>query len=190
LKGDKARGKADQDEADRIHPPDKPAPSDETPPAPAKAMAEATPPPTEKPTPSVEASPAPPKTEAEATPPPKDKPAPSDLTPAPTLRIPTAFDCTKALLGVDYVICASPELMDAEARLEDAFHAAHDAKGDEVKTEQWRWIKRYGGDCGLPLRGRPIDGKIQGAAGCVRSAIEQRIKELQAEQIAQDPMRR
>ena len=84
-------------------------------------------------------------------------------------------------MGVDYVICASPELMDAEARLEDALHAAHVAKGDQVKTEQWAWIKRYGADCGLPLHGRPADERIHGAA-CVREAMEQRIKELQAEQ--------
>jgi uncharacterized protein YecT (DUF1311 family) len=102
--------------------------------------------------------------------------------PAATLRTPTAFNCAKASMGVDYVICAFPELMDAEARLEDAFHAARTAKGDQVATEQWAWIKRYGADCGLPLRGRPADGKIQGVAGCVRSAMEQRIKELQAEQ--------
>jgi len=91
-----------------------------------------------------------------------------------------AFDCAKGSMGVDYVICASPELMDAEARLEDALHAAHVAKGDQVKTEQWAWIKRY--DCGLPFKGRPPEEKIHGAAGCVREAMEQRIKELQAEQ--------
>ncbi len=111
-------------------------------------------------------------------------PAPEPVapaTPAP-LRAPTAFDCAKASMGSDYVICASPQLMDAEARLEDALHAAHVAKGDQVMTEQWAWIKRYGADCGLPLKGRPADEKIQGAAGCVRSAMEQRIKELQAEQ--------
>ena len=36
--------------------------------------------------------------------------------------------------------------MDAEARLEDALHAAHNAKGDQVKTEQWAWIKRNGAE--------------------------------------------
>ncbi len=79
-------------------------------------------------------------------------------------------------MGVDYVTCASPELMDAEARLEDALQAAHNAKGDQVKTEQWAWIKRYGADCGLPLKARPPDEKIHGAAGRVREAMEQRFK--------------
>ena len=72
--------------------------------------------------------------------------------------------------------------MDAEARLEDALHAAHAVKGDQVKTEQWAWIKHFGGDCGLPYHGPPAHEKIHGAAGCVREAMEQRIKELQAEQ--------
>ena len=41
-------------------------------------------------------------------------------------------------MGTDYVICASPELMDAEARLEDAItDAAHTAKGQVVQSEQW-----------------------------------------------------
>jgi len=125
----------------------------------------------------------PPKAQAKADPPPSDKPAPSEeQKPAPTLRTPTAFDCAKASMGVDYVICASPELMDAEARLEDALHAAHVAKGDQVKTEQWAWIKRYAADCGLPPKGRPSDTLIQGTSYCVGRAIEARIKELQAEQ--------
>ena len=125
-----------------------------------------------------------PQTEAKADPPSTVKPAPAPApTPAPApLRTPTAFDCAKASMGVDYVICASPELMDAEARLEDALHAAHTAKGDQVKTEQWAWIKRYAADCGLPPHGPPAQEKIHGAAGCVREAMEQRIKELQAEQ--------
>jgi uncharacterized protein YecT (DUF1311 family) len=85
-------------------------------------------------------------------------------------------------MGTDYVICASPQLLDAEARLEDAYRAALAAKGDAVKSERWEWIKRYGPDCGLPLRGRPAPDQIKGAAGCVRDAMEQRIRELQAEQ--------
>ena len=71
LKDDPARGKADQDGAEPPHPPSVPALSAEAPPAP-------------------------PKVEAEATPPPTEKPAPSEPSPAPTLRTPTMFDCTKS----------------------------------------------------------------------------------------------
>jgi uncharacterized protein YecT (DUF1311 family) len=119
-----------------------------------------------------------PKVAAEQIPTPTPSIEPS---PTPTsLRTPTAFNCAKQHLGADFVICASPELMDAEARLEDAYQAARAAKGDDVKTEQWAWIKNFGPHCGLPLRGRPASNQIQGAAGCVRDAMEQRIRELQA----------
>jgi len=110
---------------------------------------------------------------------------PATPTPTPTstpLRIPTAFNCAKASLGVDYVICASPKLLDAVARLEDAYFAAKAANGPAVVDAQWAWIKRYGPDCGLPLRGRPADAQITGTANCVSEAIESRIRELQAEQ--------
>ena len=85
-------------------------------------------------------------------------------------------------MGTDFVICASPELMDTEARLEDVYKTARAAKGDQVKTEQLDWIKHYGPNCGLPFKGRPLEEKIKSVAGCVREAMEQRIKELQAEQ--------
>ncbi len=86
-------------------------------------------------------------------------------------------------MGTDYVICASPQLLDALARLEDVYSVARaGANGDHVKTEQIEWIKRYGPDCGLPLRGRPSDTLIQGTSTCVGRAIEARIKELQAVQ--------
>jgi hypothetical protein len=34
---------------------------------------------------------------------------------------PVAFDCDRATLGVDFVICANRQLMDAESQLEDAY---------------------------------------------------------------------
>ncbi len=102
---------------------------------------------------------------------------------SPALRTPTRFDCINGKhMGTDYVICASPQLLDAEARLEAAYSAARaGANGDRVKSEQLDWMKRFGPDCGLPLRGPPSDEKIQNAAGCVGDAVEQRIKELEAE---------
>ncbi len=131
------------------------------------AATEPTPPATSRPTPT--------PTFASSIP---TAPPSASLTGSP-LRTPAAFDCAKASMGVDYVICASPELMDAEARLEEALHAAHSARA-QVMTEQWAWIKRYG-DCGLPATGRPSATLIQGTSYCVGRAIEARIKELLAE---------
>jgi len=102
--------------------------------------------------------------------------------PAPTLRKPTSFDCSRASMGADFVICASDTLLDAEARLEDAYTAAHAARGDSVRSEQFAWIKSYGRDCGLPFRGRPAPQLIEGARQCVLDAMTKRISELQAEQ--------
>ena len=72
--------------------------------------------------------------------------------------------------------------MDAEARLEDAYKAARAAKGDQVKTEQLDWNRRFGPGRGLPLKGQPPEEKIRSVTGCVREAMEGRIKELHAEQ--------
>jgi len=83
-------------------------------------------------------------------------------------------------MGTDWVICASPQLLDAEARLEDVYQVARSgANGERIKTEQIDWIKRYGVECGLPFRGRPSDALIQGTSYCVGRAMERRISELQ-----------
>lgn len=55
------------------------------------------------------------------------------------------------------------------------------ARGDDIKTGQRAWIKRYGTDCGLSYRGRPSADQIQSATGCIGAAIEQRIAEIKNE---------
>ena len=85
-------------------------------------------------------------------------------------------------MGTDFVICNSPKLLDAEARLDDAYDAARAGpNGERVKAEEIEWMKHYGPNCGLPLRGRPSDSLIKGTAYCVGKAIEARIKELEAQ---------
>lgn len=161
------------------HPASSPQPTPSSMVSNAPQLAKVDPSPTAEPSPTPTASP---KVEVELSP----TPSPSTTvapTPEPTpLRTSARFDCTNGKhLGTDYVICASPELMDAEARLEDAYDAAHTAKGQVVQSEQWGWIKRYGPDCGLPLRRRPAPDLITSAAPCVLSAIESRIRQLRAE---------
>ena len=96
------------------------------------------------------------------------------------MRTPTAFDCSKATLGVDYVICANPQLLDLEARLEDAYRAAHAVGGDNVKMTQRAWAKSYGPGCGLPAKGQPSSAEIRSSRDCVARAMNQRIGALQA----------
>jgi len=101
---------------------------------------------------------------------------PTPKPPAP--RTPSAFDCTKKALGVDYVICASSDLLDAEANLEDAYRAALQLPGGDapaVKSSQRDWSRRYGVACGLPARGKPSDALISARQGCVLDAIKDRI---------------
>jgi uncharacterized protein YecT (DUF1311 family) len=166
-------------EADEAHPPSSPQPTPSPIVSNAPQVAKADPSPRAEPSPTPKASL---KVEVELSPAPSPSPAVAP-TPEPTpLRTSARFDCINGKhLGTDYVICASPELVDAEARLEDAYAAAHTAKGQAVMSEQWGWIKRYGAGCGLPLRGRPAPDLITGAAPCVLSAMESRIRQLRAE---------
>jgi hypothetical protein len=98
--------------------------------------------------------------------------------PAQTLKTPLKFNCARAASGVDFTICASPVLMDAEARLEEAYRAAVAASGDGVKTAQRNWMRRDGADCGLPPRGQPSQAQMRSAYDCLLNAMNQRTGEL------------
>jgi uncharacterized protein YecT (DUF1311 family) len=106
-----------------------------------------------------------------------------DSAPAPALRTPRNFDCVNGKhMGADWVICASPELLDMEARLEEAYNAARAARGDLIRHEQFEWIKQHATDCGLPYRGQPAPELIGGARDCIMANMKQRLAELEGEQ--------
>jgi uncharacterized protein YecT (DUF1311 family) len=84
--------------------------------------------------------------------------------------------------GGDWVICASPELMDMEAHLEDAYSVARAARGDTARHEPFAWIKRHAADCDLPPHGRTTDERIEGARDCLMANMKHRLAELQREQ--------
>ena len=104
----------------------------------------------------------------------------NDLPPATaqSARTPPQFDCSKAALGVEYVICSSPQLMEAEARLEDANNAARAVRGT-TGQHAW-WTETFGQSCGLPAKGKPSPAKISASQNCVANAMNQRISALQA----------
>jgi hypothetical protein len=119
--------------------------------------------------------------------PPQTQPAPRRVqeaareTPAPAPepeRKPSSFDCTKAFLGVDFVVCANPQLLAAEAELEGAYRLASVVGGDRVKIAQRAWIKSYGPGCGLPAKGQPSAAQMTQSRACVLNAINQRINDL------------
>ena len=106
-----------------------------------------------------------------------------DSAPAPALRTPRNFDCVNGKhMGADWVICASPELLDMEARLEDAYSSARAARGDLIRHEQFEWIKQHATDCGLPYRGQPAPDLIVGARDCIMANMKQRLAVLEGEQ--------
>ena len=112
--------------------------------------------------------------------PPAPAPSPPPATTQP-YRTPTIFNCTHATLGVDFVVCDNSQLMDAMARLEDAYAAARAAKGDAIKIAQREWSVQYGPDCGLPKKGRPSSQTASGAQACVFRALNNRIEYLQSQ---------
>ncbi len=101
---------------------------------------------------------------------------------SPVYRKPAGFDCSRKSMGSDFVICASDQLLDAEARLEDAYKAARASGGESVGKEQVAWMKSYGPNCGLPLRGPPAPAQIGEARQCILAAMTKRIGELQGRQ--------
>jgi tetratricopeptide (TPR) repeat protein len=109
-------------------------------------------------------------------------PAPSSL-PATTqpYRTPTKFNCANANLGVDFVVCDSPQLMDAMARLEDAYAAARAAKGDAIKAAQKDWSLQFWPYCGLPKKGRPSSQTAYNAQACIFRALNGRIEYLESQ---------
>ena len=129
--------------------------------------------------------------------PPNPMDSPSKPTPAPTpsysalatpgpsqatfLRTPTWYDCSKKKRGADYVICRSPELLDAVARLEDAYKTAYAARGDSMKSEHTEWLAHYGPNCGLPAHDAPDESLIDSSKTCVLASINNRIAELNEE---------
>lgn len=93
-----------------------------------------------------------------------------------------AFDCAKAYLGVDFVICSDPKLIasiDDMAQVWQRLKAATPAdQFNALLADQRQWLKTYGTECGLPAKGQPSAQQIAKAAPCVRTRIDERLKHL------------
>ncbi|MDD5459010.1 MAG: hypothetical protein PHF37_06435 [Phycisphaerae bacterium] len=89
-----------------------------------------------------------------------------------------AFDCSKAFLQTDFVICSSPDLLKAETDLEKLWHLFLSDK-DEVEKkvileDQRNWIKQYAERCKVHGKGRPSEAVIEAARPCVKQALGDR----------------
>jgi uncharacterized protein YecT (DUF1311 family) len=89
-----------------------------------------------------------------------------------------AFDCAKAYLPVDFVICSDPAVFQANEAHEKAWYETRARLTDEEKQElladQRRWLKKYPPRCGIPARGKRLAVISKDEQLCVTKALEER----------------
>jgi hypothetical protein len=89
-----------------------------------------------------------------------------------------AFDCAKAYLPVDFVICSDPAVMKANEAHEKAWYDTRarlsDVEKQQLLADQRRWLKDFPPKCGVPARGKrpPMISRDQQL--CVERALEER----------------
>lgn len=103
---------------------------------------------------------------------------------------PPSFDCAKAYLPVDYVICSSPELLKVNDELSTVWRSLRErlgeAEGQAALDAQRQWIKEYPQACGLTGKGKPAANVLATAVPCVTKQIRDRAAKLRM-QLAELP---
>jgi uncharacterized protein YecT (DUF1311 family) len=94
------------------------------------------------------------------------------------------FDCAKAAMPMDYVICAFQEVYDVNTQHAVAWWATLERlsrpQRDALVQSQREWISNMLSQCGLPNRGRPTPAQAMTAAPCVRDAYVERLRYVRA----------
>ena len=100
--------------------------------------------------------------------------------PAPAVE----FNCAKAFLKVDFVICRSAEGMKAIGELQAAWDATYATTAPDRKAllvrEQREWIRAYAAECGVPGTGAAPQDPTRQTDVCVIDRIQRRTVELRA----------
>ena len=100
--------------------------------------------------------------------------------PAPAVE----FNCAKAFLKVDFVICRSAEGMKAIGELQAAWDATYATTAPDRKAllvrEQRGWIRAYAAECGVPGTGAAPQDPTRQTDVCVIDRIQRRTVELRA----------
>lgn len=95
------------------------------------------------------------------------------------------FDCRKAVMPLDWAICADPQALNSNTDMVTVWHAVRNSlPASERKAyvdRHMKWILATQAVCGLPVKGRPSDAVLKGAAACVRKAYAERILEIRRE---------
>lgn len=109
---------------------------------------------------------------------------------AQTPSAPPAFDCGKAYLPVDHVICSSPDLLKANDELSAVWRSLRDRLPEDERQAaleaQRQWIKDYPLACNLPAKGKPPADKIGAATPCIDKQLRARTAKLRM-QLAELP---
>ena len=89
-----------------------------------------------------------------------------------------AFDCEKASLPVDFVICSGWQVEQVNRIHESAWYAArarlNDGQKRELLDDQRRWLKTYPPQCGVPEKGGRPRAITPAMQDCVASALVER----------------
>lgn len=94
-----------------------------------------------------------------------------------------AFDCSKASLPVDFVICSDPQVLQANQVHETAWFAARARLDDTQKkvllTDQRQWLQQFPPTCGVAARGKRPDAISPTTQQCTVKALLARAEFLQ-----------
>ena len=89
-----------------------------------------------------------------------------------------AFDCAKAYLPVDFVICSDPAVLKANEAHEKAWYDTRarltDAEKQELLADQRQWLKEFPPRCGVPAKGKHLATIPRTAQECVAEALAER----------------
>jgi uncharacterized protein YecT (DUF1311 family) len=94
-----------------------------------------------------------------------------------------AFDCTKAFLPVDFVICSNSAVMQANEDHEKAWFATkanlNEAQKETLLENQRQWLKQFPPKCGIPTKGKRPEVITPKFQQCVIKTLQTRTAFLQ-----------
>lgn len=89
-----------------------------------------------------------------------------------------AFDCGKAYLPVDFVICSDPAVLKANEAHEKAWYEArarlNDTEKQELLADQRQWLREFPPRCGVPAKGKRLASIPKDAQECVAKVLADR----------------
>jgi uncharacterized protein len=95
-----------------------------------------------------------------------------------------AFDCAKAYLPVDFVICSDPAIVQINAEHEKTWYDVrshmNNAEKHTLLISQRKWLRAFPPTCGIPARGKRPTHITPREQHCVAKALQERIRFLRS----------